>query len=123
MNIDGQSTAVTPDSEGDGQIITSPGGLLTQPTNIGQYYNDDFAIVPQIGVNLGFEVTCGLWVTVGYNFMYWSRVARPGDQIDTDINLSQDGGGELLGLPRPGFTGFTTDYWAQGLNFGLAYRF
>ncbi len=123
VNIDGQSTAIIPDPGGTSETITSSGGLLTQPTNIGEYHNDDFAVVPQIGVNLGFEITCGLWATVGYNFMYWSRVARPGDQIDTDVNLSQDGGGELLGLPRPGFTGFTTDYWAQGLNFGLAYRF
>ncbi len=123
VNIDGQSTAVTPGPGGASQILVSPGGLLTQPTNIGAYENDDFAIVPQIGVNLGFEITRGLWATVGYNFMYWSRVARPGDQIDTDVNLSQEGGGALVGLPRPGFTGFMTDYWAQGLNFGLAYRF
>ncbi|MEX0676239.1 MAG: hypothetical protein WD063_04150 [Pirellulales bacterium] len=27
------------------------------------------------------------------------------------------------GLPRPAYTGIHTDYWAQGLNFGLAYRF
>ena len=119
VNIDGQSTSVTP----GGLSVTSPGGLLTQPTNIGEYYNDNFAMVPQLGVNMGFEITCGLWATVGYNFMYWSQVARPGDQIDPDINLSQDGGGSLLGLPRPGYTGLTTDYWAQGLNFGLAYRY
>jgi hypothetical protein len=123
VNIDGQSTAVTPVQGGQSQTVVSPGGLLTQPTNIGEYYNDDFAVVPQIGANLGFELTSGLWLTVGYNFMYWSRTARPGEQIDTDLNLSQAGGGELVGLARPSFTGLTTDYWAQGLNFGLAYRY
>jgi hypothetical protein len=123
VNIDGQSTAVTPVGGGATESVTTPGGLLAQPTNIGQYYNDNFAVVPQIGVNLGFELTCGLWATVGYNFMYWSNVARPGDQIDTDVNLSQSGGGQLVGLARPSFTGVMTDYWAQGLNFGLAYRY
>ncbi len=122
VDIGGQSTSVTP-MGGGSQTVTTPGGLLTQPSNIGQYYNDDFAIVPQIGLNLGFELTSGLWATFGYNFMYWSRVARPGDQIDTDVNLSQSSGGTLVGLPRPAYSGLTTDYWAQGLNFGLAYRY
>jgi hypothetical protein len=123
VDINGESTAVTPVGGGEVQTVVTPGGLLTQPTNIGQYYNDNFAVVPQIGFNVGFELTCGLWVTAGYNFMYWSNVARPGDQIDPDLNLSQDGGGELVGLARPAFTGLMTDYWAQGLNFGLAYRY
>jgi hypothetical protein len=55
--------------------------------------------------------------------MYWSAIARPGDQIDTDVNLSQAQGGTLTGIARPSFTELITDYWAQGLNFGLAYRF
>jgi len=29
----------------------------------------------------------------------------------------------LEGLPRPEFSWVTTDFWAQGLNFGLDYRF
>jgi hypothetical protein len=123
VTIDGQSTTSSPIPGGLPDTDTFPGGLLAQPTNIGTYYNDDFAIVPQVGVNLGFELCGGLWATVGYNFMYWSRVARPGDQIDMDVNLSQQGGEDLMGLARPSFTGLTTDYWAQGLNFGLAYRY
>ncbi len=123
VTIDGQSTAVTPVPGGSFTTNTYPGGLLAMPSNMGTFYNDDFAVVPQIGVNLGFEVCGGLWATVGYNFMYWSRVARPGEQIDSDLNLSQALGGNLTGLARPSFTGLVTDYWAQGLNFGLAYRF
>jgi len=123
VTIDGQTTTMTA-VPGAGTVInTYDGGLLAMPSNIGVYKDDDFAIVPQIGVNLGYEICCGLWATVGYNFMYWSSVARPGDQIDSDVNLSQAQGGNLLGIARPGFTEFITDYWAQGLNFGLAYRF
>jgi hypothetical protein len=54
--------------------------------------------------------------------MYWSRVARPGEQIDTDVNLSQLAPSGLVGLPRPSFPDAITDYWAQGLTAGIAYR-
>jgi hypothetical protein len=118
VTIDGQQTTVIPGQ----QAVVTPAGLLAQSTNIGTYTDNNFTVVPQLGVNLGWEIGCGLWATVGYNFMYWCNVARPGDQIDTDVNLSQLDG-ELVGLARPAFTGIHADYWAQGLNFGLAYRY
>jgi hypothetical protein len=121
--IGGQQTAVVPLPGGGEQVTVTPAGLLAQSTNIGTYSDDSFAIVPQLGVNVGWEITCGLWATMGYNFMYWSQVARPGDQIDTDVNLSQLSPGGLVGLPRPEFPDRLTDYWAQGLNVGLAYRY
>ena len=119
VNIAGQSTTVNPET---GTTVTQS-GLLAQSTNIGRYTANDFAVVPQLGVNLGWEIAGGLWATVGYNFMYWSKIRRPGDQIDTDLNLSQLSPGGLTGLARPAYPGTTTDYWAQGLNFGLAYRY
>jgi hypothetical protein len=123
VTIDGQQTAVVPLPGGGQQVVVTPAGLLAQSTNIGTYADDNFTVIPQLGVNLGWEITCGLWATVGYNFLYWCNVARPGDQIDTDVNLSQLSPGGLVGLARPAFTGITSDYWAQGLNVGLAYRF
>lgn len=123
VNIDGQATAVVPVPDMPDEVIVTPAGLLAQGTNIGRYQNDEFAVVPQLGVAVGYEIVCGLWATVGYNFMYWSRVARPGEQIDTEVNLSQLSPGGLVGLARPKFTDAITDYWAQGLTVGLAYRF
>lgn len=98
----------------------TPGGLLTQATNIGQYEDHNFAVVPELGVTLGYDLTCHLRCTMGYNFLYWSKVARPGDQIDTNIQLP-DNDGAVLTHPEFQFT--TTDFWAQGLSFGLDYRF
>jgi hypothetical protein len=123
VNIEGQTTATVPVPNQPDQVVVTPAGLLAQETNIGSYQNDEFAIVPQLGVTLGYEICCGLWATVGYNFMYWSRVARPGEQIDTDVNLSQLAPSGLVGLPRPSFPDAITDYWAQGLTAGIAYRF
>jgi hypothetical protein len=100
------------------------GGLLTQTTNIGRYTRDDFTMIPEIGVTLGCELTPCLTFTVGYTLLYWGRVARPGDQIDRDVNP------DYLAPPldpdsipaRPEFVFDSTDFWAQGLNLGLDYR-
>jgi hypothetical protein len=54
-------------------------------------------------------------------------VARPGDQIDRTVNPSQvpDVGGPrpLSGPARPLPTFQTADFWTQGINFGLEFRF
>jgi hypothetical protein len=59
-------------------------------------------------------------VTVGYNFLYWSRVARPGEQIDLDVNpdlLPPEE--QFAGATRPRFEFRDTDFWAQGIRVGL----
>lgn len=103
--------------------VTTQGGLLALPTNIGDYEQDQFTVIPELGVTLGYDLTCNLRATVGYTFIYWSKVARPGDQIDLDVNESQFNGEPLEGEARPAFSWVTTDYWVQGLNFGFDYRF
>jgi hypothetical protein len=59
--------------------------------------------------------------------MYWSSVVRPGDQIDTTINRTQlpsvFAPGMLVGAPRPGFQFHPTDFWAQGVSFGLELQY
>ena len=57
---------------------------------------------------------------------YYSRgpsVARPGDQIDRNINTSQLPPGDLSGIASPEMSFVTSDFWAQCLSFGLDYRF
>ncbi|MCA9220398.1 MAG: BBP7 family outer membrane beta-barrel protein, partial [Planctomycetales bacterium] len=59
----------------------------------------------------------------GYEFLFWSDVARPGSQIDLAVNDTQFDGGTLNGAARPRFP-FEQGYlWAQGLNLGLDYRY
>jgi hypothetical protein len=62
-------------------------------------------------------------VSTGYTFIYFSQVARPGDQIDRNLNLTQLGGAPLVGAPLPQFPWVKTDFWAQGVNFGATMRF
>lgn len=117
-------TTITPPG---GPSRTFAGGLLAQPTNIGTYDRNVFSVVPEVGVNLGYQVTQHMKLLVGYNFLYWTHVARPGDQIDLGVNTTQvprfnGGPGTLVGPARPAFTFRDGDFWAQGVNFGLEFR-
>jgi hypothetical protein len=63
--------------------------------------------------------------------MYWSRVVRPGDQIDPviDTRLVVQNEPPILpppGVPaatRPAFQFASSPFLVQGLTFGLEYRF
>lgn len=119
-NINGTTTTTVAPAP----ATTDVGALLAQTTNIGAYEDSDFATVSELGLVLGYDITNRLRATFGYTLIYWSRVARPGDQIDRVLNPSYfPGGGPPTGAPRPEFTFVTTDFWAQGLDFGLLYRF
>ena len=119
VKINGSTTTTVPGVD----PVTTAGGLLAQPTNMGRYTTNEFAVIPELGITLGYDIADRLRATFGYTFIYWSRVARPGDQIDFDVNPSQFPPGPLVGPPRPAFNLRSTDFWAQGLNFGLEYSF
>lgn len=105
---------------------TYAGGLLAVPTNSGRVDHDAFAVVPEVELQIGYAVTPSVRVFVGYNFLYWSNVVRPADQLDRVVNPSQVpafGGLSLSGPARPAPILQTTDFWAQGVNFGLDLRF
>ncbi len=118
------STVITP---AGGPRTTLAGGILALPSNSGHFSRDRFAVVPEIGVNLGYQVTPHLRAFVGYGFLYISNVARPGNLIDRTVNLSQIpsnlGPGILVGPARPALVLKDTEFWAQGINFGLEIRY
>ncbi len=100
-----------------------PGGLFTQPTNIGRTSDSDFALVPELAFRVGFEPVQRLQIFVGYTILYWSSVVRPGNQIDRSINQTQQAGGVLFGPARPAPLFQRGDFYAHGLNVGLAFRY
>jgi hypothetical protein len=109
-----------------GGSVSLPGGLLAQPSNIGRYSRGDFAVVPEFGINFGLRLSTHLRARFGYTFLYVSDLVRGGDQIDRTVNLTGRPG--LLGTPavgpaRPQFTFRDTDFWAQGINAGLEFRY
>jgi Putative beta barrel porin-7 (BBP7) len=105
---------------------TYPGGLLAVPTNSGRVDRDAFAVVPEVELKIEYAITASVRVFVGYDFLYWSNVVRPADQLDRVVNPSQVpafGGLGLSGPARPAPIFQTSDFWAQGINFGLDLRF
>jgi hypothetical protein len=105
----------------------APGGLLASASNGGHFQRDTFAVVPEAGVNVGYQINKYLRVYTGYTFLCWSDVARPGDQIDRGVNVNGVPASRTFGGPavpaRPAFAFRGSDFWAQGVNFGLELRY
>lgn len=105
---------------------TFPGGVFTQTSNNGRRVHDPFAVVPQVQVKAGYAILPRLTATVGYDFLYWSQVVRPGNQIDHSVNLTQSltqGGGSLVGPSNPAPLFNHTDFFAHGISFGLELKY
>jgi hypothetical protein len=109
---------------------TLPGsGTFVQPSNLGCASRDQIAYVPEIGVKVSYQLTQRLRLFAGYDLLYLSSVIRPGEQIDRGINLSQTVQGAIAGISaspgtRPAVTTLTgSDFWAQGVNMGLEFRY
>jgi hypothetical protein len=98
------------------------GGLLAQPSNSGSWVSSQFSAVPELGLTAGYDLTPHLRATLGYTMIYWSDVARPGDQIDLNVSPPTTAGGSQP-LQKPAFELHTSDFWAQGVNVGLDFRF
>jgi hypothetical protein len=122
VTIQGQTTTNAPLP-----VTQAVGGIFAQTSNIGTFNRDVFAVIPEVGVNLCFQVRPNVTARVGYTFLYISNVARPGDQIDMRINVNRVPIDPSFGTPggpnRPAFDMRTTGFWAQGLNFGLEFKF
>jgi hypothetical protein len=119
--------------------LTFPGGLLALGSipgvgagNIGHYSRDRFGVVPELGITVGYDLTCRLRIFAGYNVLYLSNVLRPGDQVDLALNPFLVPSfrlvpGSLLGAPvagiHPAVPFRDTSFWAQGVTCGLEFRF
>ena len=100
------------------------GGLLAQRSNIGDFEQSEFTMIPELGFNFSFRATRCLHFTVGYNVIYFPNVWRASEQIDPDLNPTLFPPETVaLGALRPQFRAIEDDYWANGLNFGAELRF
>lgn len=131
VDISGSQTVIQP----GGRTSNFVGGLLALPSNIGSFSRDRFSVVPELGFTLGYNVTDQVRLSVGYNFLYWSSVVRPGGQINRNLDILQipnftappspPFGPTLPTTPvrQPQFKFEDTDFWAHGLTVGVEIRF
>ncbi len=126
----GSTTVVTPDQT----VTTTPGGLLAVPRttalpggNFGRHTTNWFVIVPEVGIDIGVDVTRNLRLAVGYNFLYVNSVVRPGSQVNNVVNPNLVPSSLSFGSPSgPGQPTVLTgqdDFWVHGVRFMLELRF
>ena len=100
-----------------------PGGLLALSSNIGNFSQTRFSIVPEMALKAGYQVAPQWRVVAGYDLLYWTDVQRAGGLIDTTINpllIPQPTPGGPL-RPMPVFN--TSPLLAQGFNVGVRYNY
>ena len=79
--------------------------------------------IPQIGVEVGYQLTYNLRGYLSYDLMYWGCVMRAGDQVDHNVDVGNSTPGATSVLPFPAYPNRPSCFWAQGMNLGLEYRF
>lgn len=105
--------------------VSYPGGLLAAASNLGTFHLDRFSVVPEVTVQLGYRLSPAWQIYLGYNFLYWTNVLRPGEQIDRVVDLTQVPNAPSVPFsgqfrPRPLFR--QSDLLVTGLQFGLEWR-
>jgi len=122
VRVVGDSALVTPGSS----TVIVPGGVLAVSSNIGEHFRNDFAVLPEGQLQVKYRISTHIEAQCGYSLLYISRVVRPGNQISRAVEPGQIptdpafGTGTATAAP---FQFRASDYWAQGFNFGLLFRF
>jgi len=102
-------------------------GFLALATNSGHDRTNWFSVVPEVGINLGCQVSSHVRALAGYNFLYMNSVIRPGNQVNLNINraflptISQPGSATNIAEPSKLFK--QNEFWAHGVNFGMLISF
>jgi hypothetical protein len=115
-----------------GGTIVSPGALYALPSNIGAHYHNEFTLIPEFGATLTIPVNANLSFGVTFTTLYWSRLIRAADQIDTAVNVAQIPAGAFVVPPavplptvngnHPGVQFNQSDLWIMGAMLTATFR-
>lgn len=121
VNINGSQTTTVPGAA----PVTSEGGLLALSSNIGHHLAYDYTAIPEFGVGLAWQIRPYMRVDVGYSAMWWFNVARPGQQVDLNVNpgLIPPATGVGTSSASPMVTNQRTDLWLQALHVGFEFKY
>jgi hypothetical protein len=128
QSVDISGALVTNTFNGFGANQTFTGGYFAQPTNIGSHTRTAFAVLPELGLTVGYQITPWASIFAGYNFIYTNNVVRAPQQVNRQINPNgrpafTSPTDPVTGPAQPSFKFNSSDFWAQGLNVGFAFRF
>lgn len=117
--IFGHTTTITP----PGNVTRNPGGIYALTSNSGNNTEVRFSVVPEIEAGIGYEFWDHMRLTLQYNFLAWTQVVRPWDQVDTRINPNLFPPAMSGGSVFPERKDVTTSFWLNGLALGLEIRY
>jgi hypothetical protein len=117
--IEGSRTVTTP---GVGTVAYD-GGLQALASNIGTYSDDQFVAVPEVGFDWYYLLRHNLRFKAGYTFMYLPDVWRPGTVIDHSLDPQLIPPPAVAAAANPAFIPKSDDFWAQGINLGVEWRY
>lgn len=101
-----------------------PGPLIALPSNIGSESANRVTLVPEIGLKARLALAPWCSLSLGYRLIYWNKVLCPGDQMDPLVNITQlPFHGPFTGPPNPSPLFVHTDFFAQGIEAGIQFRF
>ncbi len=104
--------------------VPGQGGFLVQASNAGRWPHQTGSILPQLGVNFGYNITDRIRAYAGYTLFYWFHIARAGDALDSNINPNFVNGGPIdKSVAHPVAQYNETNIWVQGANVGLEFRY
>jgi hypothetical protein len=123
VTINGSTSLTVPNAP----PVAVNGGLFAQATNIGRHTRNEFGIVPEGNVTVGYQITSFLRATVGYSALYFRNdVLRTGTAVDRQVGQSQIPAlfAAPVGTPaRPAVLLNNVDFWVQGVHFGVELDF
>lgn len=102
------------------------GGLYNQANSIGIYQRNQFGVLPEFNFRIAYSLSSSITTFVSYNAMFLNGVVRAPSLVTGQVNPAlQPTSAEFGNLTRPQQTDKfpSTDYWLQGITFGLSIRF
>jgi len=122
-------------NNGDGTTSTQksnyPAGLLFSPYDVGRHSRNQFGLIPELNLKLGYRLFDRLKITAGYDFLMMANVLRASNQTQlipytTQSNFSglavqQQTSSQSIQIPA--FTFDNSNLIINGLNVGLQLDF
>ena len=123
VTVDGNTTRTT----AAGVSTSTNGGMFSAGQTLGNFAQYRLSLAPEVGVKVSYHVTDHIALTVGYQFLYITNLARPGQIINRNINPSILPSGQNFGTAggpaTPGLDVRSTDFWMHSLAAGLMLTF
>jgi hypothetical protein len=112
----------------NGTRVVSEGGLLALPSNIGSHHLNKFSQVPELDFKVSIPLLNSVTLSTSFSALYWSRIVRPTQQIERNIDITQipnfppAAAAVPTGLGQPSVPFRQSDLWLLGLHLGLEVR-